>query len=313
MNELQVFKNDNFGEIRTVYQNNEIFFVAADICKSLELGQVTNSLRRLANDEKALISIKGISRGNDKVNVINEAGLYNLVLASRKLEAKAFKRWITHDVIPSIRKTGKYAVTTSSPAAADKDGVKYYHCVPVITKKELAQALGMEVGALQYYISKLNLLDKGTDYFLISGKDLFAFKHKYNMSNLCTSLMLITEKGAIKIYERLQKEYSPVIFEEKALAIPKPQHNTAPVDENRLYADIPGCKEIQEKIKLVKRSITALEELLEEYNGWNKKDKTEHLFHAMNHVGIMLYCRITDIGRSKYNLIPDPYLYPPDK
>ena len=91
----------------------------------------------------------------------------------------------------------------------EKPGVKYYHCVPVITKRELAQALDMEIGALNYYISKINLLEKGSDYFLISGKDLFAFKRKYKLSNLCTSLVLITEKGAIKLYERLQKEYLP--------------------------------------------------------------------------------------------------------
>lgn len=110
MNSVQIFKNEQFGEIRTVEQNGEILFIAADICKALELGQVTNTIRRLDEDEKALISIKGINKGNDKINAVNEYGLYNLVLSSRKPEAKAFKRWITHDVIPAIRKTGKYAV-----------------------------------------------------------------------------------------------------------------------------------------------------------------------------------------------------------
>ena len=105
---LQIFENDVFGKIRTVQQGDEILFVAADVCRALELGQVTNTIRRLDDDEKALISIKGINKGNDNINVVNEYGLYNLVLASRKPEAKAFKRWITHEVIPSIRKTGKY-------------------------------------------------------------------------------------------------------------------------------------------------------------------------------------------------------------
>lgn len=108
MNELQIFKNEQFGEIRTITKNNEIMFVAADVCKALELGQVTNTVRRLDADEKALISIKGINNGNDKVNVVNEYGLYSLVLSSRKPEAKTFKRWITHEVIPAIRKTGGY-------------------------------------------------------------------------------------------------------------------------------------------------------------------------------------------------------------
>lgn len=112
-NALQVFKNTEFGEIRTIQQGENILFVAADVCKALELGQVTNTVRRLDADEKALISIKGINNGNDKVNVVNEYGLYSLVLTSRKPEAKAFKRWITHEVIPAIRKTGAYSSSSS--------------------------------------------------------------------------------------------------------------------------------------------------------------------------------------------------------
>lgn len=112
MNEMQIFQNEQFGEVRSIIQDGEPWFIAADVCKALEIGQVTNSIRRLDADEKALISIKGINRGNDKVNIINEYGLYSIVLSSRKPEAKAFKRWITHEVIPAIRKTGSYSVQT---------------------------------------------------------------------------------------------------------------------------------------------------------------------------------------------------------
>lgn len=108
MNELRVFENNEFGRIRTIEQNGEPWFVAADVCRALELEQVTNAIRKLDDDEKALISIKGMSRGNDQTNIVNEPGLYSLVLGSRKPEAKAFKRWITHEVIPAIRKTGGY-------------------------------------------------------------------------------------------------------------------------------------------------------------------------------------------------------------
>ena len=76
---------------------SEPWFVAADVCRALGLGNSTNACARLDDDEHALISIKGISRGNDEANVVNEPGLYALVLSSRKPEAKAFKRWITHE------------------------------------------------------------------------------------------------------------------------------------------------------------------------------------------------------------------------
>ena len=66
------------------------------------------ALARLDEDEQALITIEGFTRGNNQVNVINEPGLYALVLTSRKPEARRFKRWITHDVLPALRKTGQY-------------------------------------------------------------------------------------------------------------------------------------------------------------------------------------------------------------
>ena len=84
------------------------WFVAADVCRALGIGTSSDAVKRLDDDEHALVSIEGLSRGNDKANIINEPGLYGLVLASRKPEAKAFKRWITHEVIPEIRKTGGY-------------------------------------------------------------------------------------------------------------------------------------------------------------------------------------------------------------
>lgn len=88
----------------------EPWFVAADVCRALEIDKTAT--RRLDEDEKAALrltqtSSNGTEQGRD-VTIINEPGLYSLVLASRKPEAKAFKRWITHEVIPSIRKTGGY-------------------------------------------------------------------------------------------------------------------------------------------------------------------------------------------------------------
>ena len=108
MNEIKVFENKQFGSVRSILKDGEPWFVAADVCRALELGQVTNTIRRLDEDEKGVISIKGISKGNDQANIVNEPGLYALVLGSRKPEAKAFKRWITHEVIPAIRKHGGY-------------------------------------------------------------------------------------------------------------------------------------------------------------------------------------------------------------
>lgn len=104
MQDLKIFENKKFGKIRTVYQNEQILFIAADVCKALGLTNPTMSMQQLEEDERAKLNLGR----QGKTNVVNEYGLYNLVLASRKPEAKAFKRWITHEVIPAIRKHGGY-------------------------------------------------------------------------------------------------------------------------------------------------------------------------------------------------------------
>ena len=85
----------------------EPWFVAADVCRALGIGDSRTATARLDADEKGAVLIRTLG-GEQKVTIISESGLYALVLSSRKPEAKAFKRWITHEVIPSIRKTGGY-------------------------------------------------------------------------------------------------------------------------------------------------------------------------------------------------------------
>ena len=110
MNELQVFENKQFGQLRAIMKDSEPWFVAADVCKALEVGNPSQALTRLDDDEKftTIISNEGAASGISSLAFVNEPGLYTLVLGSRKREAKSFKRWVTHDVVPSIRKTGAY-------------------------------------------------------------------------------------------------------------------------------------------------------------------------------------------------------------
>lgn len=102
--QLQVFRNPEFGEIRVVEKDGEPWFVAVDVCDILDLSNPTITVSRLDNDERAKFNL---GRQGD-ATIVNEPGLYTLILGSRKPEAKAFKRWITHDIIPAIRKYGAY-------------------------------------------------------------------------------------------------------------------------------------------------------------------------------------------------------------
>ena len=104
MNEIKVFENNSFGNIRVIERDGEPWFIASDVCKALDIANTTQAISRLDNDERSMFNI---GRAGD-TNCVNEYGLYSLVLGSRKPEAKEFKRWITHEVIPSIRKNGGY-------------------------------------------------------------------------------------------------------------------------------------------------------------------------------------------------------------
>lgn len=107
MNEIQLFTSEIFGNVRVVTINNEPWFVAKDVCGCLEVSNSRQALSRLDEDEKGVI-LNDTLGGKQKLSIVNEYGLYSLVVSSRKPEAKQFKRWITHEVLPSVRKHGAY-------------------------------------------------------------------------------------------------------------------------------------------------------------------------------------------------------------
>ena len=107
MNEIQEFVNEDFGTIRTVNVDNTPWFVAKDVCDILEIGNPSQALSRLEDDEKNTIILnEGI--GNPNKAIISESGFYTLVLSSRKKIAKPFRLWVTREVLPQIRQTGGY-------------------------------------------------------------------------------------------------------------------------------------------------------------------------------------------------------------
>lgn len=107
-NPVTIFESEMFGQVRTMTIEGSPWFVAADVCRVLDIKNHKDSLGRLDDDEKSGVGLTDPHGRVQITNVINEFGLYTLVLRSRKTEAKAFKRWITHEVIPQIRKTGGY-------------------------------------------------------------------------------------------------------------------------------------------------------------------------------------------------------------
>ena len=107
---VKQFSNEQFGELRVVQdEQGEPWFVAKDVCDALGLGRQHDSTRYLDDDEKGE-GLVNTSSGVQTMVTVNEPGLYRLILKSRKPEAKAFQRWVTHEVLPAIRKDGGYMV-----------------------------------------------------------------------------------------------------------------------------------------------------------------------------------------------------------
>ena len=105
-NEIQVWNYES-SEIRTVQVNGEPWFVLADVCKVLEISNSRNISSRLEPDEKGVTLVDTLG-GTQQMTIINESGLYTVILRSDKPQAKPFRKWVTSEVIPSIRKHGAY-------------------------------------------------------------------------------------------------------------------------------------------------------------------------------------------------------------
>ena len=115
---IQIFTNEVFGEVRTCQVNNEIMFVGKDVAQALGYSDSNKAIRIHVDDEDKGGAVLSTPGGNQKVIFINESGLYSLILSSKLPQAKAFKRWVTSEVLPSIRKTGRYELPQQLPALA---------------------------------------------------------------------------------------------------------------------------------------------------------------------------------------------------
>lgn len=120
MNELKIFNNPDFGEVRTLNIDEEPWFVGKDVAVALGYTNPRDALaKHVDGEDKNTVAICDGTPGNPNTTIINESGLYSLVLSSKLPTAKAFKRWITHDVIPSIRKNGGYIAGQETMSAEE--------------------------------------------------------------------------------------------------------------------------------------------------------------------------------------------------
>ena len=120
MNDLTVFENEEFGSVRTLSMDGDPWFVGKDVATALGYAKPTDAVRKHVDSEDRGVSKTETPSGEQEVVIINESGLYSLILSSKLPKARAFKRWVTSEVLPALRRTGSYSVKPEPPAFEPK-------------------------------------------------------------------------------------------------------------------------------------------------------------------------------------------------
>lgn len=139
---VQTFTFDAQAPIRTILKDDEPWFVAADVCAALTISNPSDAIKGLDDDERTTLdNPEGrAGEGAQSFNLISESGLYTLILRSRKPQARAFRRWVTHEVLPALRRTGRYEVPPPTVGSVSGASVLRYDSHPVRVFRHLGQA-----------------------------------------------------------------------------------------------------------------------------------------------------------------------------
>lgn len=203
MDKIKIFKNPEFGEIRTVMVNGEPWLVGKDVAQALGYKEPTKAAREKVDPEDRGVSKIDTPSGVQEMTIINESGLYSLVLSSKLPTAKKFKRWVTSEVLPSIRKHGAYMTPeTIEKVLYDPDFI-----IQLATdlKKERARSyammteaalLNMELDAQQYKVDFFDaLVDSGTLHSLRETAKLLEVPEKTFIRWLIQDKFLYRDSG----------------------------------------------------------------------------------------------------------------------
>lgn len=210
--ELQIFSNSEFGEIRTITKDDEPMFCLIDICKALEMSNPTMVAQRLDDDERTKLDLGR----QGETNFITESGLYAVILRSDKPNAKKFRKWVTAEVLPSIRKTGSYSkpLTTSEQIRLLAQGnTELTERVDKVEDKitsieEETPLYGCEIEEVQKHVRK-----KGIE--VLGGKDSNAYKDGGIRGSVYSDIykQLKREFGCVATYKSIKRKYLADVHE----------------------------------------------------------------------------------------------------
>lgn len=213
MNDLQIFNNEEFGEVRTAVVNDEPMFCLIDICKALEIKNATDVAKRLDEDELTRLNLG--SRAGE-TNFITESGLYAVILRSDKPNAKKFRKWVTSEVLPTIRKTGGYSkpMTTAEKIQLLAQGNEELNErveeveSKIISLENDMPLYGCEIDEIKNHVNRkvVNVL---------GGKNGEAYRDRSIRSSTFKDIygQLKREYGCVSSYKSIKRKYIPDVHE----------------------------------------------------------------------------------------------------
>ena len=213
MNDLQIFNNEEFGEIRTAVINDEPMFCLIDICKALEIKNATDVAKRLDEDELTRLNLG--SRAGE-TNFIAESGLYAVILRSDKPNAKKFRKWVTSEVLPSIRKTGSYGMPKTTGGQIQLLAQGYTELEQKVNDiKDDVSELKENVPLYSCDIDEIQQHVKRRVVNILGGKQSEAYRdnsirHK-TFSDIWTQLK--REYGCVSTYKSIKRKYIDDVHE----------------------------------------------------------------------------------------------------
>lgn len=195
MTDMMIFNNPEFGEVRAQEINGEPWFVLKDVCDVLGIAKPRDVAARLDDDEKGAVQID-TPGGKQNTFVINESGLYTTIIRSDKPQAKAFRKWITGEVLPSIRKTGSYQIYQAPEMELPHQWMKR----GTILSDDAAKELGIKKDKIRdLLVSRPTVYVNGVDWETLRGNALSEYKFYNRVTTPGKHLLIIYESGWKKL------------------------------------------------------------------------------------------------------------------
>lgn len=209
MNEMQIFNNSEFGEIRTITKDDEPMFCLADVCRILEIKNVSDCKSRLR--QKGVVTTDTLTNGGkQKMIFIDESNLYKTIFQSRKDSAERFTDWVTGEVLPSIRKTGSYGMPKTTGGQIQLLAQGYTELEQAVNSikedmtelKDNTPLYGCEIDEVKQHVNRKGVI-------VLGGKDSEAYKDGSIRSSVYSDIykQLKREFGCVTTYKSIRRKY----------------------------------------------------------------------------------------------------------